>query len=899
MLTRSNIYEDFAERQGIQTETIVKITIGSNEYFFSHRPMPKGLNTNPIYPILLNCGDIDESIDIYSKSLKYGSVSITLSDLPFYPSSGETPIKASELLTKINGATLDIYFMAGDKTTDIDDCLSVFSGYVLTQPELESEQIRIEAENKIKIEDVVVPPRVIEDEMSGEFKNTPIPLVYGYFHLGTEKTWLPEYLLDYPGTGLVKGYPTSNARFSPYIVSDGGLSIYEAFFNLGGPTVVYVSHIVQSTSPSGLLLVRPDAIEDICKLVFPVAGTSLVGSTAGALPGIYDDETYEAENPKNAVNLGDSKVATLRDNYIDNTTTMYGLGLWAFAHPELFAQHVGSCRVMKAFYTSIVAKAGVTIAGMSAWLYYGREDATDEKTRIGLATTSISYVAGIHEIDNEGKNGDDITSSLNEIYVPGIEIYSNSNEGNGSTDDQDMLDIDRFHVELYWSLTSRPNEIWCTAKGERYGAWITASGRANPGGFGSGQTIQHMVYIIESLYRIQYGLGDDDIDTASFDNCYEETLEGRINITEAKPMSDYIRQLSEQSTFAICHSSTGKLRAVKLNEPSPTTIATIERHHLINDEMKVVKLSRIINSLTIHSNWHAQYNKFLDRDSYEDSDSIDQFRTREAEYKWENISGDAAEHVAEAYVNSADGLWSKEHIQASFSTFGLMHSHLEVGDWIALSTDLDELRAPFGGTWQGKSLLITKIKKADTSTEITAVEIIAFEYSPEPSASPEPSPSPVEDGLWLLDDDTDPANSTLSTGYTALLDGIYNAVACRPFTAGPSVGIDMGEQATLSSLRLYDTGYSGQSGLKVGAQLKLYISNDNANWSYIETFTPLTRTATGGASDPYYIDVVFSSDQTARYFKLFSPGEPLKDSGNHNLDLSEIEPTEASPSPSP
>ena len=590
----------------------------------------------------------------------------------------------------------------------------------------------------------------------------------------------------------------------------------------------------------------------------------------------------------------------MKDNFFDNTSTMGGRGLWAFEHPELFAKHLTSATLIKAHYIKLVAKAGVTITHIDAYLYYGREDAIDQKIQIGQKSGAIPYGGG--EIDNTGVNIDDLVSSLLEEYVFAFDVTSSAlGQGDSILNNQDMLDVDRLYIKLCWTLKERPDDMWAAAEGEYYGGWIQAGGRSNPGGFTSTRHLEHLIYIIEAMYRNHLGLGDDDIDTASFDDAYEEILEGRVNILDQQPISEYVRQLCEQSTFAICHSSTGKVRAVKFNNPSPEIAATIERHHVINDDMKVVKLSRLINDLTVHSNWHGEYGKFLDRDTYEDADSITAHGTRSAEYKWENISEEAAEHVAEVYVNSVDGLWSKEHIEATFSTFGLLHSHLEVGDWIALSTDLDDLRAPFGGTWYGKSLLITKIKKQDTETEITAVEIIAFEYSPEPSPSPspEPSPSPVEDGLWLIND-WDPATSTLNTGYFALLDGIYNIVACRPFTWGPSVGIDMGEEATLSSLRLYDTGYAGCGpGLKTGAQLKLYISNDNESWDYIETFTSMTRVATGGVADPYYIDCIFTSDQTARYFKLYSPSEPLKSAAGYVLDLSELEPTEASPSPSP
>jgi len=709
MLTRSSIFEELAEREGIQTETIVKITIDSTEYLFSYRPMPRGLNSNPIYPVLQSCGDIEESIDIYSKRLSYDSVSITLSDIPFYPNTGDLPKRASALLTEINGAAVDIYFMIGDGITDIADCLHIFSGYVFTAPKLTHDLFTIEAENKIKAEDVIIPSRVIQDEVSTaptEFKNIPIPLVYGYFHLGTQKEWLVDYVLEYPGTGLVKGFPISNARYSFYIIADHVITSDAAFFNLQGPTVIYISYIQQSyTAENSRLLIRPDSIANVCMLIFPVDAD---------LPGIYDDESYQADNAANAETYAYGQYATMPDNESDNTLNMYGLSLWSLAHPELFAQHISNCNLIKAFYTSIVAKAGVTITHMLAYLYYGREEGADERLLIGDADSSISYVPGQHEIDNGGKSGKDVTSGLLQEYVAALQVASiGQNEGDSVLDNQDMLDINKFHISLYWTLTERPNEIWCTCKGQRFAAWIETAGRDNPGGFASGRVIEHPIYIIESLYRIQLGLGDDDIDTASFDNAYEEVLEGRINILEQKPMSDYIRQLAEQSTFAICHSSTGKVRAVKLNDASPETAATIERHHLIDDQMTVIKSSRIINSLTVQSNWHAEYAKFFDRDTYEDSDSIDTHRTRSAEYKWENISGDAAEHVASAYVNSTDGLWSKEHIQATFSTFGLIHSHLEVGDWISISTDLDELRTPFGGTWYGKSLLITKISKSE------------------------------------------------------------------------------------------------------------------------------------------------------------------------------------------
>lgn len=130
MLTRSTTFETYATKSGHQRDVVLAVTQNSVIYYFSTRPMPRGLNSEPVYPMLLGHGAMVEGIDIFTKQWRVSDVEFTLSDEAYYPQDGSTPIRASELLENLNGETCELYQWT-DGITDIADCLLVFSGYVL------------------------------------------------------------------------------------------------------------------------------------------------------------------------------------------------------------------------------------------------------------------------------------------------------------------------------------------------------------------------------------------------------------------------------------------------------------------------------------------------------------------------------------------------------------------------------------------------------------------------------------------------------------------------------------------------------------------------------------------------------------------------------------------------
>ena len=158
------------------------------------------------------------------------------------------------------------------------------------------------------------------------------------------------------------------------------------------------------------------------------------------------------------------------------------------------------------------------------------------------------------------------------------------------------------------------------------------------------------------------------------------------------------------------------------------------------------------------------------------------------------------------------------------------------------------------------------------------------------STAPTPPPEPVG-GLYKLNDST-PLTVTLDPA-DMLVDGIITEQGAPIFAwyQYRSAGIDMDSSVELNGLTVYHklTGLVQQTDWLATYHFGLYISNDNANWTYIEEFTNPTLTF---PQIPLAVfTVTFSVAQTARYFKLrcMDAGIPRTAPSNYQLYPTEIE----------
>ncbi len=895
MLTPSTVFDTYASVSGHQRDVILKITQGSDTFYFSTRPMPRGITgTGPIYPMLLDHGPITESIDIFTKKWRVSDMTITLSEEPFYPDDGGQAIRASEVLKNLNGETCALYqWVAG--ITDIDDCLKVFDGYILQSVEVTKRHVRFTANDRSKLWEVTLPDRVISDEWADAPASTatlPIPWCYGVWNV-------PDvYNQSTDATGLLRATAYEDGVDSKYVVADhpvnAGMTPYR---NTGGPTVLPAYKLNEDEDDSGIAWVKPSQYLHLD--FYPRVD----------LPGVYNDETY-VENGTQRGYLADQNISTsctFRDRYADDGNHAEGLALWGIENEAVFRAHLNNGGRIKAGYRYIEADGDFPegeVTQLSFYLYYGVDGGSDERIECGRADKVGSSGASILAWENslwkypgddtyDVNSGDVTTDNDGDEWAFGVYWKAGVIAGaqDGTPNNQDIASMADAMIRYYYTVTAIQSHVWVVAAGKDYGTTYT-SGRSN--GYTATQTMQDPAIIIEDLYREGVGLTNSDIDTDSFDNACNSSVQARLNLTTRNKLSNIVRALSEQSTFVVAASGAGKLRCIALNEWDPTIAATIHRNQLVDDDFVMTKTSFIVNDMEVRSRYQPEYDRYRDVDTYTDSPSQSSLQIRSAYYDWPNILGDSAQHVAEHYVNSTDGLWSHEHLQVTFTTGGFTHSHLQPGDWIQLHSDIDSLRTAEGATWADRNLLVVETQKGIDNTTIVAVELDITPVSEEPSASASPSPSefpssPSSSSPWGRYDQSTTVSPITLPWLASMTDG----------NTSTEVGSDSGYMASsdhyalqfetateLDSFGTFAISLDRTASSLVYGAVDVYYSDDNNTWTKIGT----TRTYTNGGMSAIGTSMLINGDglsgESHKYWKFWILEAPGDSSGT--LGMTEL-----------
>jgi len=868
--TRSDSFEQYSMRSGMQSDTIIKITKKDDVYYFSTRPFPRGLNTTePFYPMLISHSSISEEINFYSKQFSNSNVNVVLSNAVFYPNDNSTPLRASDILTNINGATIDIYQFI-DGITDISDCLLIFKGRVLSSATIKANRdlLYFTAHDNGKLLDKKIPTTLVKDEYEDAPTDTlllPIPIVYGSFNGGTD-------ILYDTHVGLAKAIRISDDQYSRYIISNHACHIVgTAYAGIGGPTVIPIDKTTNDNNDGGKAWIE--------------VGTGAMGilnffmDGTGDPSGLYNDGDKQVDTPAN-INIHTS-MCNFPDNDFDDGNYCIGIGCWRILFERKLLEHMQAGGRIVALYSYLDDTTDFTggpISYMQFYLYYGRAGGPsppndDERVLFGHVTAGLGDDVSdfvyrqwsYEEVADMGISSGSInTDTWGQCLMFGIEMKAGGIPPDSIVNNQDVIQFNSAVIRLKRTFDAPSNFLW-----------VGVQGRSG--------NISKPESIVRDLYMNELGLSTEDIDEDSFTDSINTTwinnVQSRICIDNIMLVSNIVQQLAEQSYCVFHYSGAGKLRCINLDDESPTITTTIKRGHLINDTIDLSKTSHIINKMTIKSRWQGEYGQYRDSDIYEDVisqnvNNVDSMRI--ASYDWQNVCGESASNVAEHYVNATNGIWSKEHIQVTFEVPGFMYSYLQPGDYIALHEDVNNLQNAYGDSWEDKKLLIIKTEKSMDRTAITAVEIYRDDIlspSPEVSPSPDASPSPYSGwGLYVQNAITSPI--TLAS-LPRMTDGDEDTEVGSDngyVVINDQYGLRFFDVEELSAFIWSFIAYTDRnlSALTHGA-VDIYYSNDNSVWTKWGT----TRTYLNGgiyvANSPFHrsFDIIGDGPSiSATYWKF-------------------------------
>lgn len=882
-LTKPTEFDNNCEVTGERLDAVVSISDGTSTWYFSRRPIPGGLGTTPVYPLLLQHSDIVDAMDWIGKSVRAADVTVTISNVEHYPSSGGTAIRMSELLADVMAGELKIYFIAGDTAAALSDCLLVFSGYVTDAPEYDSKTINIRAASKGKLINRKLPLLTVQDKWGAAPSpslSLPLPIVYG--------TWDKPDLFgdDSDGTGLFRGVIVEDDQTPLYVISEHEMDDVDSAYAHLGEELVGLKYVSDAYSAAQGSYVAVDIT--LTYTDFPLKA---------ALPGVYDIEDYVADDPENAYDNNPATDATINDNYNDTGSILYGTGTWGINNEVAFRRYLltGECSI-KIGYKQLVRHEypDTSAENYAGRLYHYGSGVADYVAVFGESTMGdITFGSDtLYFFDYDPTLGHYVTSAdlnatLNDDWVLAINNNQTTSWADGTEDNQWLCTIGELVLRLDFDLEQGERFCWSTGTGKKFGAWVDAGGRDN--GFDSGDVIDDPAMIIEDIARSYLALETADIDTDSFDDAINTDVDMRVNVFESTDALKLIQEISEQSTFAVFYSAAGKLTAVPLNDSTPSVDETIRVDQIADYHIQVSKTSDIINKLIIKSRFKAHNNEFYDTDIFWDYYSqSDLDSDRSATYEWKYLVADSVDEVAAVYVADEVGIWSQQHIKIEFAVPGYMMSHLQPGDWINLHQDADNICKPYGGSWDSRNLLVLEARKSMAGTTIKAMEL----YATEEAVSP-----PSEDGLYEYQISGSPGDDITLSANAKMTDDDYNTEIGSEdgyiviqdhygmdFTVGETISTSIWTFRVRTDRAIY--------ALTAGA-CNIYYSDDNDEWTQLGTSRTYLNggiydLAIGANPGPPIIFILADGSPTDHRYWKFTVTQTFGD-GSGTFGMTELE----------
>jgi len=703
----SSAFSGSREFSGQQYDSIVVINYGGTYHRFARRPAH--IDGLPVYPLLKSHTDISESIDIYSKKTKTASVTVSLSDIEYKMTNNSgSMLRISDELPSLVNKEAAIYFLLGSRITTTTACLQVFSGVITKAPIIDRDTYSFTIDDNQKINEAILPSTLVSDIFTSdnvptESRNLKIPLVFGEFKVEvTEKDLMlggalailtdwdgeGDYVIsDHPLKSLTDLWTTNDVLPDPVKFDDTTLSTNDGGYGtaIGGPDVfayVYPTWALENNPPS--------------------LGE---GQYPTNIPLAWDRDLSTASVGKDFSDVGG--VAQFGFNMrLENDSFI----------ADTLRKEAAEFRIELA----IDAHSGITLASPNTYNKVSLRGTEPEDSAPTTVFTSVPWYWQVGQ-SNTWQHGTFSSSASGKEGPFYIRVQGRTTvNADGVSKNQDLVDVYEGRLVLKYPV-DKAALGWVSCTGATFGSWIDDTGRSNS--YNSGDLIEDPVFIIESILRDQLGFTNDEIDTSSFDSAANSSVKAHVNVTEDVISSNLIRNISEQSTFMITYSAAGQIRAIPLNNTTPTIRGTIPRGDIVKDNIKITRTNTIINSMDIESRWLGEKDLFLDRNTVTNSTSITSFGTRAAKYDWQYIAKTSKDHVADHYVGNSNGIWANDHIVVEFVTPGYKYAHLEAGDWIRLAKDVDNIRKAFGDTWENKNLMITSIRKGQYSTKITALEL--------------------------------------------------------------------------------------------------------------------------------------------------------------------------------
>lgn len=703
MRTVPAAWDGFQFRVDARYGFVMELTDGTTTWYFGTQEMELGANQH-MYGLMTKLEGIKEGSNPIDRSWFIGDVTVSISNSPYRKDDNGDWIRPSDDLTGLIGRAATIYEFCGEQINSFPaDFMERAQGVIREEISYNDNECTIRFEHNHSWEETMLPQQKISDMFSDyvrEAADKYIPLLYGNHLFQDEATAICVPLAvcvfvnqtdpDDPGQFAVASHNVKWDIAAPY---------YQE------PNVVEPSKCVSFTNDSDT------------KTYFSINGITLEIAwlpDSSNWSGWGFSSQDKAINWYNAHDADDQTYAAVRDNVQDDGTDIIGEMRVGFSENESISSLFNSFYGLALRYK---VNPITTVSAAEVRVYWSRDGAAENDYKSWTPTYNNIW---------QTTSYNDTIALVNECLVA-ARMQSNG-LGDIILNNHWMFSLYDMQLLSKYDQTAlrEAPDIFASCGGRVYGSWIDESNRNNTQIEGS--EIIDPAFIIESLFRDEFGLTDSDIDTDSFDSVEDISFSVVLNLHNDNRSKGraIIKQLCEQSLFMFAYGSDGRVRLIKTNQPDDSTLTvsrTIPFSHILDGKITVEAANQVINRLHTESRYWPQLDEYRDKNTYNDSTLQSLFISEET-VQWPNLVTPAnVQTVAEHYVKAGTGLWSVPHNLIIFETPGIMYSDIEVGDWIEVdSTSVDPQIKGRGASWSGTKHIVIEITQTLDRTRITAME---------------------------------------------------------------------------------------------------------------------------------------------------------------------------------
>lgn len=727
MLTLPTLFEKYRERDGAAIRWIVKLSDGTNTYYFSDQDGQ--LTDGQIFGLLLQGAKSTQSVNHYSRQSSIGKISLVFSNAPAIDGSRLSDL-FSTLWDDIHSGSVEVYKAVGPVTA-LSDCLKMFGGQVIARPSYDAERITVVAE-----------------DLGGPLRRLPLPLLkYGDLTDSTSYDndrklaivagdWRD---LDPWGNGnyLVRGMRDPDAN-KLYVCNHEVRTIVSIWFYFESVDIwVKLDHNITKVTKTEGGIKRSVADIFINKSTDLIKGYAYIPATHLTdidWTGSQGQSNYEAvENI-----VSDESKAWDKDN--ETFAELWGKGgAYAFAKFGFSDIDVdwnydySGAREARLYWRTAV--------NSNLTYQYGFEDPPGLLHTTVVCTykphTNQLYIGSssmhdgtVNYMSLADQTGWDIDTDVGwqfgtEEFRAMFPVHCTA----GNYEREKFLDI--FQVQLripinlnrYWEdLNPIP---YFELDGYEYGSEIATR---NPSA-AAGNSNKWAGYQIERICRETLGLSASQIDGDTFDDRWTESFETRFMLTHDNEttVEAFFQKLCENSDVLINFNPAGKIRCLSLVDHPSSADITFGLEDLVKPpKVWSTEPDKIVNHLDSRYQMNPTTRNFNASEGRENTSSKTKYGDRHSsadyEYLWSTGGG-----IQQQLVSFSNSFFAWEHDLCLIQARGVRGSHVEIGDVFALDATVSATLKRWGSDWTAaNTYFVVYVKnELDQSTELIGIRLIS------------------------------------------------------------------------------------------------------------------------------------------------------------------------------